>query len=123
MNISIISFNYEEKNFKDASDVRFQVFVEELKFNKFNEFDTYDMVSIHYVVFIDLQPVASARAVESEREFTLEKLAVLRKYRSQGVGTLLLKYMITDLIKSKKDIIIYSQEAMKDFLPFIISKK
>jgi len=118
MIINIITFNYDENFFKQASDIRYQVFVDELKYNKFNEFDSYDFTALHFLVLMNQKPVASARARELEHEFVIEKLAVLKQFRSKSIGSMLLRYVINDILNSKKNIVIEIENNLKSFFEF-----
>jgi len=115
MIVSIITFNYEEKFFKQASDIRYQVLVDELKYSKFNEFDSFDFTSIHFLVFLNQKPIASARAREFENKFLIEKIAVLKPFRSKSIGSLLLRFIIDDIKNAKKEIVLSCENKLKSF--------
>lgn len=106
MVISISTFNYDEELFKDASDLRYKIFVEEFKNNKFNEFDSLDLEAIHYLLYNNNLPIGVARCIKSENRYFIDKFGVLNNLRSNGFGTLLIRFICNDLKHAKADIFI-----------------
>lgn len=115
MNIYISTFNYEEELFKTASDLRHKIFVDEFKNDKFLEFDTFDLEAIHYVLFFNNLPVGVARAAIVDDKYTIDRFGILKQYRSKGFGTLLLRFITTDLIHANKDIIVLTDDMFAIF--------
>ena len=75
-----------------AIDIRYQVFTLEQGFAKEDDLDELDNKSIHIIVYIDDKPVATARMfLEDEKTYHIGRLAVLKDYRSQHVGSFILK--------------------------------
>jgi Predicted acyltransferase len=78
--------------FEDARALRQQVFVEEEGYK--NEFDEEDARAIHLVLYLDKKPIGVARLVEIDPEtYRLGRVAVVKEFRHQKVGTYLVKYM------------------------------
>lgn len=74
---------------QEAMWVRQKVFVEEQGFR--DEFDQIDDYAEHFVLFHEEKPVAVCRVFESNQSenYILGRLAVLKDYRGQGLGSLL----------------------------------
>jgi len=67
-------------------DIRFLVFVEEQKVPLELEVDEYDEVAMHVLGLADGLPAATLRLRFVEDKIKIERFAVLKDYRSQGVG-------------------------------------
>ncbi len=115
MFIVILSFGYENPLFKKAMNVRFEVFTKEQGVDKDIEFDGKDFEAVHYLVTVDDKPVAAARWRETDEGIKIERMAVLKQYRSLGIGTLLLKYILKELEKSGKKIYLHAQKQVEGF--------
>ena len=77
---------------KEAIKIRYEVFTLEQGFDKDDDLDSKDNESIHILVFINNKPIATARMfLESKDAFHIGRLAVLKDYRHQGVGSFILK--------------------------------
>jgi len=73
--------------------IRLSVFVEEQLVPRTLELDGMDEHYLHVVIFDDCSlPIATARLAENGK---LGRMAVLKKYRLQGVGAELLKQLTT----------------------------
>lgn len=76
---------------KEAIDIRFQVFTLEQGFAKEVDLDNFDYKSIHILVYVDNKAIATARMFkEDENAFHVGRIAVLKEYRHQGVGSFIL---------------------------------
>ena len=75
----------------DAKLIREQVFIQEQNIAAADEWDTQDAISRHFVVFDQAQPVATARLLQNN---SIGRVAVLKAYRGQGIGKLLMQAMI-----------------------------
>ncbi len=119
MTIEIKSFSAEAKDFlNSAVQIRFNVFFDEQGIDKDILYDGLDFSAIHYLVLVDNVPAASARWRETETGIKIERMAVLKKYRSLGIGFLLIKYILKELIPSKKIIYLHAQEQVINFYTF-----
>ncbi len=116
MVIEILSFSDENKElFNKAMQIRFDVFTYEQGVDKDLEFDGLDSESVHFLVNIDAKPVATARWRETDEGIKIERMAVLRNYRHLGIGNLLLRYVIQDVLPSKRKIYLHAQKQVVDF--------
>jgi GNAT superfamily N-acetyltransferase len=119
MNINIFSFsNNSSEEFNLALDVRFKVFTDEMNIHKDKVFDGLDFEATQFLVTVDDQPAASARFRELKEGMKIEKLCVLKDFRSLAIGTLLLRYIIKELLPSKEQIFISVPDNMIEYFKF-----
>ena len=119
MTIEIKSFSSDNKELlNSAVQIRFSVFSDEQGVDKYIVFDGLDLSAIHYLVLVDAKEVATARWRETDLGIKIERMAVLPEFRSLGIGFLLLKNILTELIPSKKQIYLHAQEKVVDFYKF-----
>ena len=78
---------------KDAIYIREEVFVKEQGFQ--NEFDDIDHHCLHLVVYKEDKPIGCARMFEEDGKMVLGRIAVLKEYRKQNVGTYIMKQLET----------------------------
>lgn len=87
-----------EKELKDALKVREEVFVKEQGVSPEDEYDAYDENSTHFIAYDeDGTPCGTARWRQTDNGIKLERFAVLRQYRKNGIGSLLLKHVLYDI--------------------------
>lgn len=84
---------------KEAVKIRKAVFVEEQGFH--SEFDRTDETAVHMVLFDEDQPVGVCRFFSSDsgNEFFIGRIAIVKEYRGQNLGTLLLEYAEKEIKK------------------------
>jgi len=75
----------------DAKLIREQVFIQEQQIAVEDEWDGEDAVSLHFVVYDQDQPIATARLLKNN---SVGRVAVLRSYRGVGIGKLLMERII-----------------------------
>ncbi|TXK50509.1 GNAT family N-acetyltransferase [Pontibacter qinzhouensis] len=80
-----------------AMQVRRQVFVQEQGVPADAEYDSYESSATHYLATYAGAPVGAARWRVTEHGVKLERFAVLKDFRSQGVGEKLLKVILEDV--------------------------
>ena len=87
----------ETRPWSEARDaayaIRYAVFVEEQGIPAELEIDEYDPIAEHALAYVDNQCVATARIYLDEQDPSKAKIgrmAVLREFRGQGIGTVLL---------------------------------
>lgn len=110
------------KNYSDyinSMKVRAEVFIKEQGISYEDEIDETDgSIFDYYVAYKDHKPVATARIRQTEeRKFELGRLAVLKEYRSQGIGFKLMRYiekMISHML-TPITIELHAQERALDF--------
>ena len=105
-----LRFDYSDKIlFEKAINIRTTVFVKELYIDPELENDEFDESAHHYLVIENDKPVATARWRETEQGIKLERFAVPAEHRGKGIGTLLLKEVLADVMPLQKMIYLHSQ--------------
>ncbi len=104
------------KELQDAFDVRKQVFVQEQNIPLEIEQDEHEHDSVHFVVYKNEAPIGAARIREINREAKIERVCVVKKHRSDGVGRKLMK-AIEDYAAEQKWLPI-RLHAQLDVVPF-----
>jgi predicted GNAT family N-acyltransferase len=96
--------------------IRIEVFQEEQGVDPALEFDQYDETASHLLAYLNQQPVGTTRfRYVSEDTAKIERLAVLKVARGQGIGLQLMEVAI-QLIKTDKkasQVIIHAQSYIK----------
>lgn len=81
-----------------AFQIRETVFVKEQRVSPEEEYDRHDASATHLVVYdAEEVPCGTARWRSTNRGIKLERFAVLRSHRGQGVGRLLLETILWDI--------------------------
>ena len=75
----------------DAKLIREQVFIQEQQIAVADEWDAEDAVSVHFVVYDQDQPIATARLLQNN---SVGRVAVLKSHRGLGIGKLLMQKII-----------------------------
>ena len=75
----------------DAKLIREQVFIQEQQIAVEDEWDAEDTVSVHFVVYDQDQPIATARLLKNN---SVGRVAVLKSHRGVGIGKLLMQQII-----------------------------
>ena len=75
--------------------IREKVFIEEQKVTSQLEWDGMDEEAIHFLAFKNEKAIGCARAFVIENYMQLGRMAVLKEYRGEGIGTALLEKVIT----------------------------
>ncbi len=115
MVIKILSFSYENPLYQDAMKVRKAVFVDELGLDPEFDFDGLDMEAVHFLLTVNDQPVGAARWRETDEGIKIERFSIVKEYRGKGLGHVLLRYVIEDVLPSKKKIYLHAPEYLMNF--------
>ncbi|KJS05261.1 MAG: hypothetical protein VR73_12535 [Gammaproteobacteria bacterium BRH_c0] len=115
--IDFFSINVEQtdwlSNRQVLMDIRHTVFVEEQQVPESEELDEHDPEAMHWVAWGEgNQAMATARLVGNK----IGRMAVLQEYRDKGVGSSLMRAIITYAINSGIDTLVL--DAQKHALPF-----
>jgi len=76
-------------------NIREKVFIQEQKVTPELEWDGMDGNAMHFLVFNDKAAIGCARAVVIKNYMQLGRMAVLKEYRGQGIGSALLEKAMT----------------------------
>ena len=90
-----------------AQHIRELIFILEQDIAPEDEWDDQDPISTHFVVYDADQPIATARLLSNDH---VGRVAVLKEYRSKGIGKLVMQEIIA-LAKQqqRKELILSSQ--------------
>jgi predicted GNAT family N-acyltransferase len=76
-------------------NIREKVFIQEQKVTPELEWDGMDENAMHFLVFNDKAAIGCARAIVIKDHMQLGRMAVLKEYRGQGIGSALLEKAMT----------------------------
>lgn len=109
MDVKIDGFYADSAEYyQSVIDIRSTVFVDELGFDKHFEFDGKDNMATHYIILYDAVPVGCARWIEGENDLVIDRFCILKSYRKRGLAILLIKFIISELVPSKKEIFLHT---------------
>ena len=101
--------------FYQAFKIREDVFIGELKIDPSKEY-MYEDESAHYLFFDEENnPIATARFRETSEGYKIERLVVIKKHRSKGLGQIILNVLVDDLISLNETIYLNAQIDAVDF--------
>ncbi len=88
---------------KWAMDIRQEVFVQEQNVPESKEYDEFEDSSHHFIAFIDGKPCGTARWRITNNGIKLERFAVQKAARSNGVGSALVEAVLEDINNQSLD--------------------
>jgi predicted GNAT family N-acyltransferase len=89
--------------------VRRTVFVGEQGVDPALEYDEHEQNARHYLVLAGATPAGAARWRETSRGIKLERFAVIKEFRNNGIGKRLVEEVLRDVIPEGKKIYLHSQ--------------
>lgn len=98
----------DNSTLNEAYNIRRQVFVVEQRVDEREEYE-HEEISVHFIAMVDDEYAGTARWRITENGVKLERFAVLNKFRSAGVGSALLKAVITDIPTEHKYLYLHAQ--------------
>lgn len=103
-----------EQDIKLCYKVRTKVFVEEQNVPLIIEIDDKESVSTHFLVIKDGQPISAGRVYVDDNVAIIGRIAVLKEFRSSGVGLFLMENIVSFCVKSgyKKAILGSQKQAL-----------
>ncbi|MDD3876199.1 MAG: GNAT family N-acetyltransferase [Bacteroidales bacterium] len=112
----VVSFNFDDKALIALSSaIRKEVFVEEQHVDIKLEYDGKDKDAKHYLLFYNKKAIATARWRNTSAGIKLERFAMLKLFRNQGLGVHLLKAVMADVLKNNQPIYLHSQDKAVNF--------
>ncbi len=106
-------------NIKLIHEIRFKVFVDEQKVPTEEELDEFEDKSLHFLLFHEDVAVATLRYRLTALGIKIERMAVLKEFRSFNFGSLLLNYVLEKILNLYPEKTIYLN-AQTQALPFYI---
>lgn len=82
------------KDLDNIHNIRREVFIIEQNTSEEEEWDSYDNEAIHLLVYDNKKPVATGRIIIVDDVCLLGRIAVLKDYRKQGFGDLVVRMLI-----------------------------
>ncbi len=108
-----------DKEFLHIINIRKTVFIEEQGADKAQEFDCYDRgdgKSLYALLYMDKEPVATARLIADDKGFKLSRVAILKQYRGKGLGKTIAGTLIKKAFDQGADTVFV--DAQKHAVPF-----
>mgnify|MGYP001303056659 CR=1 FL=1 len=85
-NIHLLKLNFNDPDFSVIKDIRRIVFTDEIGILESELFDDYDKTSDHFILFNGANIVGSVRIIIIDQQLKLERMAILKKFRSKNYG-------------------------------------
>src|SRR5690606_59024 len=96
-----------DRDLRDALQVRKKVFVEEQHVPEELECDEHDQEAVHFLAMFEGAACGAARWRKTSEGAKLERFAVLKEYRGKGIGSALVKAVLRDIKAAGDDGFIY----------------
>jgi predicted GNAT family N-acyltransferase len=105
-----------DESYNHVFNIRTTVFVDEVSVDSEDEYDGFDHLATHYLATYNQVPAGTSRwrYLPTSRRIRLERVAVLKSFRRKGIGTALMKRMLTDIPHSR-EIYVHVQPEFADF--------
>lgn len=111
----IKKFTFSDKVLlKHSNEIRTKVFIEEQKVERELEYE-FEEEGIFFLLYYNGTPIATARWRETSKGIKLERFAMLKDYRNQGIGGKLLEAVLKDVLPLNKTIYLHSQVIAKNY--------
>ncbi len=88
---SIQFIKAQDDDFKFVREIRIAVFTNEQGADAADEFDCFDDVADFLLLYDKGKPVATARLVITEKGYKIGRIAVLKEYRGNGYGAVIVR--------------------------------
>jgi predicted GNAT family N-acyltransferase len=92
---------------QDAKLIRTQVFICEQGITEADEWDDQDVISQHFVIYDQDQPIATARLLQNH---SVGRVAVVKAYRGQGLGQMIMLEIISYAQKQRLSVLTLSSQ-------------
>lgn len=101
--------------------IRTEVFVVEQKCLPKEEFDELDAVAIHYLYWVDGQPVATGRYRKKDKGIKIERIATLASYRGKGYASEIVRFLIQEAQMAYPEVNYFYLHAQQTVMPLYAS--
>ena len=92
---------------QDAKLIRTQGFICEQGITEADEWDDQDVISQHFVIYDQDQPIATARLLQNH---SVGRVAVVKAYRGQGIGQMIMLEIISYAQKQRLSVLTLSSQ-------------
>ena len=111
VNVKIVK-SHSEKEL--VLSIRKEVFIRGLNIPEYLEIDKNKDMATYVLAYVKNEPVGTARWRKTKKGIKLERFAVLEKYRSNGIGTKMTKFILKNLEETQL-IYLYAQDSAIKF--------
>ena len=111
VNVKIVKSSSEKEL---VLSIRKEVFIRGLNIPEYLEIDENEDMATYVLAYTKSKPVGTARWRKTREGIKLERFAVLDKYRSNGIGATMTKFILRNL-KETQLIYLYAQESAINF--------
>ena len=111
VNVKIVK-SHSEKEL--VLSIRKDVFIRGLNIPEYLEIDKNEDMATYVLAYVKNKPVGTARWRKTKKGIKLERFAVLEKYRSNGIGSKMTKFILKNL-KENQLIYLYAQDSAIKF--------
>ena len=111
VNVKIVK-SHSEKEL--VLSIRKDVFIRGLNIPEYLEIDKNEDMATYVLAYVKNKPVGTARWRKTKKGIKLERFAVLEKYRSNGIGEKMTKFILKNL-KENQLIYLYAQDSAIKF--------
>lgn len=99
-----ITLAYKQKDYFEVMRIRMEVFMYEQNIEPNIELDNLDDTAVHFLIYNESNKgIACCRLVYVDNHYKIGRLAVLKKYRRQGLATMLIHAVEEYAINQKID--------------------
>lgn len=113
--LEVFRVSYNDDLFSEVRQVRQIVFVDEQGVDARDENDTFDEIAKHYLVKKNNEYCGVSRWRLTHKGVKLERFAVLKKFRSNGIGKRLVEEVLKDVQKLNQPIYLHAQVQVVNF--------
>lgn len=107
---------HNTEEIEDAKNIREEVFVKEQNVPYDIEMDGLDYSAYHVVAYDGEKPAATGRMIIENGEFIVGRVAVLKKYRGEGYGDLVVRMLVRKCFNlGAKEVKIHAQLQAQKF--------
>ena len=111
VNVKIVKSRSEKEL---VLSIRKDVFIRGLNIPEYLEIDKNENMATYVLAYVKNKPVGTARWRKTKKGIKLERFAVLEKYRSNGIGAKMTKFILKNL-KETQPIYLYAQDSAIKF--------
>ena len=111
VNVKIVKSRSEKEL---VLSIRKDVFIRGLNIPEYLEIDKNEDMATYVLAYVKNKPVGTARWRKTKKGIKLERFAVLEKYRSNGIGAKMTKFILKNL-KENQLIYLYAQDSAIKF--------
>lgn len=107
MEILVEKCSFEDENWPEIRRIRYEVFVVEQLVSEEEEYDEFEQANPHFLARVGGKPAGTARWRQTDKGYKLERFAVLKSFRSMGVGAALVRAVLADVGPKAQGLPIY----------------